>query len=315
MNISDAIDEYLGCKRNSITHKTYIWYEARLDFFLAWAATHGYCNLAQITAPLVAQCVASLPSTNSYTRHGYAQVIKGFLNWCALDEEYGVRERAVKRIEMPKLEINDIYLFSDKDIDHLLSACDNTAYPLRAKAIVHVFLDTGIRVSELAYDSTRPQEQTGLRMENLFLSSRRHDDAHIRVMGKGWKSRTIGIGQETCLALSRYLHRERGHGESPYVFLSRRGNPFSVRSCEQFISDLGKSVGIVNCHPHLFRHSFAVRSLMNGVSELVLMKLLGHTSLEATKVYVRALSEWQARQSAPSVIDTMRSKGRKKGPK
>ncbi len=302
MTISDAIDEYLDCKKNAVTHKTFIWYEARLKFLLTWATEHDITDLKDITTPIIQHCISDVQTTNSYTRRGYAQVFKTFLLWCSL-EDSGVKERTVKRIEMPKLQISEIYLFTDKDIESLIRACDKVPYPNRAKAIVHLLLDTGIRVSELAYDNMRPQEETGLRMEHVYLG--RDDESYIRVMGKGRKTRSLSVGDATRIALKRYIKRERGNNDSPYVFLSRLDEPLSVRMCEQIISDLGDLAGVHPCRPHLFRHFFAVRSLLSGVSEVVLMKLLGHTSLEATKVYIRAMTEEQARKIAPSIIDKL----------
>jgi len=74
---------------------------------------------------------------------------------------------------------------------------------------------------------------------------------------------------------------------------------------EQLILDLGDLAGVPDCHPHRFRHTFAVSQLLNGTSDLVLMQVLGHTSLEATKIYTRAMTQIQARQAAPSVVDRM----------
>jgi site-specific recombinase XerD len=307
MNLCDAIDEYLGSKQNSLTHKSFTWYTQRLTAFEAWCRSRKLTDLTQITAPHVQQFIQTVPSTNTYTRHGYVQVVKGFLNWCSQDEEMGVRERVVRRIELPKIEVSEVEIFTDGEIMKLFRACERMPYPHRAKAIVHLLLDTGLRASEICYDGTRPEEQTGLRMEHLVMGS--SEDSYVWVMGKGRKSRTVGLGNETRMALKRYLHRERGRCECEYVFLSRRDEPLSVRMLEQFVKDLGGESGLENCYPHRFRHTFAVNQLMQGTSDLVLMRLMGHTSLEATKVYTRAMTQLQARKASFSVVDRIKRGG------
>jgi len=302
MLIRDAIEEYLATKRPSITHDTYEWYTYLLDFFQRWCDTHHLTVLAELKAPHVAQFVADTPSQNTHTRHARAQVVKSFLRWCSEDDELGVRERTVSRIEMPKIEQSEIHLFTDTDIRQLFKACDQTRDPHRNRAIIHLLLDTGVRASELCYDSTRPEEETGLRMANLFIG---RGDSYIRVMGKGRKPRSIGLGQQTSLAVRRYLSRERGHSLSQFVFLSRGDEPLSVRMLQQFLGTLGKLAHVPDCHAHRFRHTFAVMQLMQGTSDLVLMQLMGHTTLESTKLYTRAMTSLQARQSGKSPVDHM----------
>ena len=305
MDIRAAIDEYLASKQNSITQKTYTWYAMFLDQFARWCDAHSITALSRITTPHVQQFVSDCPTNNSNTRHHRAQVVKGFLNWCAQDEDFGVREKMVRRIEMPKQEQPDVDLFTEADINKLMNACERTPHPHRNRAILHILLDTGIRASECCFDGERPQEETGLRMENLILV--RGNDSYIRVMGKGRKARTIGIGNETSLAMRRYLNRERSHSDCPYVFLGRTGAPLSVRMLEHLLGELGDMAGVPDCYPHRFRHTFAVNQLLNGTSSLVLMQLLGHSTLESTKIYIRAMTQIQARKAATSVVDTMRS--------
>ena len=145
----------------------------------------------------------------------------------------GVREKMVRRIEMPKQEQPDVEIFTDAEIAKLIRACERTRYPHRSKAIIHILLDTGVRASELCFDGDRPEEETGLRMDSLFLV--RGTDSFIRVVGKGRKPRTVGFGHETSLAVRRYLNHERGHADSPYVFLSRTGEPLSVKRLQEIL--------------------------------------------------------------------------------
>jgi integrase/recombinase XerD len=204
---------------------------------------------------------------------------------------------------MPKLEQSDNVIFTDPEIIRLFRACDRMQQPHRNRAIVHMLLDTGVRVAERVYDGSRPEEPTGLRMESLVLG---RGDSYITVIGKGRKSRTIGLGQETTLAVRRYLNRERGRSDCPYVFLSRAGGPLSIRMLQQFLDELGEFARVDNVHPHRFRYTFAVNQLLAGTSDLVLMKLLGHTTLESTKIYVRGMTQLQARKAAPSVVDRIK---------
>jgi len=306
VDLHGAIEEFLLSKGTSWTAKTFKWNSYFLGRFEKWCREKSspINKLEQITPTLV-QAFAADTTPNTHTRHARAQIVKGFLSWCASDAETGVKRGMVERIEMPRLVQSDVELFSAEDINRLLRTCEGLYYPHRNKALIHVLLDTGIRASELCFDSDRPAELTGLRMENLYLS--RGEDAYLRVMGKGQKGRTVGFGHETSLAVRRYLNRERV-GSSEFVFLAQGGAPLSVRMLQHFLDDLGERAGVPDCHAHRFRHTFAVSQLMAGTSDLVLMRLLGHTSLEATKIYTRAMTQVQARRAAPSIMDRMKGR-------
>ena len=193
MDVSAAISEYLDSKQNSITAKTYEWYETFLTTFKKWCDGEHITDLSQISAPIVQKFVAACPTDNPNTRHHRAQIIKGFLNWCAKDEDMGVKEKTVRRIEMPKTIQPDVNIFTLREFNRLVEACQKTKHPLRNKVILHVLLDTGIRASELCYDGDRPGEETGLRMEHVILG--KSGESYIWVMGKGRKPQYCGHGE------------------------------------------------------------------------------------------------------------------------
>lgn len=117
--------------------------------------------------------------------------------------------------------------------------------------------------------------------------------------GARTKSRTervVDLHQpETLQAVSDYVMHERPREtESPYVFLvggrgKRRCEPLSyhalVKLFERHCERLGIRAPWVT--PHALRHTHATRMWEGGMRELALMKRLGHTSPESTRIYTR----------------------------
>src|SRR5258707_14341724 len=125
MLIRDAIEEYLGAKQNAITHSTWVWYDTFLTYFLDWASQHRLTRLEELSASHVQQFVSDCPTTNTHTRHARAQIVKGFLSWCARDADMGGRRRMVVRIEMRKLVQRDFSLLTTQHVGKHMRACGN----------------------------------------------------------------------------------------------------------------------------------------------------------------------------------------------
>ena len=306
MEVKTGIQEYLASKELNWTHDTYRWVNFMLFRFQMWCKSEGLTELSQLTAVHVAQFANAEPKLSDNTKRGRVQVVKGFLRWCSVDVDMGVKEKVVKRIEMPSVEQPEIQIYSEAEIEQLLEACAKTRYALRNRAIVLLLLDTGIRCAECCFDSERPEETTGLKVSDVVLGQR-GSESYILVMGKGRKPRTVKLGSETRLALMKYIDRERPRDlDHDFLFVAKGREPLTARGLESLIKDLGEFARVQNAHPHRFRHTFAIRQLMAGTDSMILMQLMGHASLESTKIYLRALTQLQARQASVSIVDEMR---------
>lgn len=68
------------------------------------------------------------------------------------------------------------------------------------------------------------------------------------------------------------------------------GQPFDRTALLALLHDLGVKAGVPDCHPHRFRHTFAINFLRNGGNVYELQMALGHTTLEMVRTYL-ALAE------------------------
>ncbi len=147
---------------------------------------------------------------------------------------------------------------------------------LRAAALFHVFLGTGLRVSELV----------SLTLSNVELSER---SGWARVLGKGSKMRLVPIPLAARKALLRYLE-SRPQFDGEYLFLGERG-ALTDRGVRCIFRRYSAAIG-VPVHPHLLRHTFGRRFLEETSNDLVaLASLLGHSDLNTTKRYVQRTAD------------------------
>lgn len=227
------------------------------------------------------------------TVHAYVRCLKVFGTWLA--EEGFLPSNPFAKLKRPKLPQPVIEILTDDEIARLLAGISpNTYLGARQYVVVLLLLDTGIRASELC----------SLTKANTHL-----DEGFIKVCGKGNKERHVPIGNSLTKALLRYVSTWRPEPTDPTIdelILSDRGLRLSYDGLAQMIKRLGIRVGIPRLHAHLFRHTFAVRYLMNGGDVMTLRLILGHTTLDVTQVYMHlAESHIQIQHSKFSPVDRL----------
>ena len=141
----------------------------------------------------------------------------------------------------------------------------------RDYAILQVFLQTGIRVSELA----------NLRLEDVDFVK-----PAITVRGKGSVEREIALEKRGVQALKNYL-AVRPESHACVLFLNYKGEPISDRGIRKMVVKYRQKAGITkraSCHS--LRHTFATYKAEKGVSPFQLQQWLDHANLNTTQIYV-----------------------------
>ena len=316
MDVCEAVQEYLSTLR--LGPMTIVGYRQHLETFATWCQAQNI-QLEAVRSKAIDQFLDHLRETcqpkkagaekvSSYTLSGYVRTIKTFLNWCVEDEEFSeyVKPIAVQRIKLPKTEEFVIEPFTPEQIAALFRACDQQSgryidlrhLRLRDKTIIALLTDTGIRAHELCT----------LTIANVTLEPR---DAHVKVFGKGSKWREVPLGNKARKLLREYIHKFRSEvRKTESVFVSRYHQQLTVSGLEQIIKRLGQLAGIdgVRCSPHTFRHTFACNFMIAGGDIFDLSKFLGHSSIEVTLHYLKALSARviRLRKAFQSALDNLR---------
>jgi integrase/recombinase XerC len=172
-------------------------------------------------------------------------------------------------IETPKREKNSRQFLRSDEYTKMLSLAG--ANP-RDYAILQVFLQTGIRVSELA---------------NLTKDDIDFIKPSITVRGKGKQEREISLEKKGVHALRSYLTVRGGDITSERVFLNYQGEPISERGIRKLVVKYRKEAGITKkASCHTLRHTFATYKAEKGVSAYQLQQWLGHANLNTTQIYV-----------------------------
>lgn len=136
---------------------------------------------------------------------------------------------------------------------------------------------TGMRVSEVRQ----------VRVEHI-------EEGKAQVYAKGGIYRIILIPKRLCKEIQQYLDNiEQSEG---YIFGKTPEKPYAIGTIEAKLHEYGKQYHLPKavCHPHALRHLFG-KSFMQqkGADITVLADLLGHSSIETTRIYTRRSMEEQ----------------------
>jgi site-specific recombinase XerD len=149
---------------------------------------------------------------------------------------------------------------------------------LRARALLEVLYSTGIRLEELM---------------TLTIFDCDLQGGLIRVKGKFSKDRVVPLGKHAVKFLKEYITRVRpgqtkNNKALRNLFVSRFSGPLSKQVIEIMVRDYAKKAGIKKkVTPHTFRHTFATDLIRNGADITAVRKMLGHSYLSATNIYIR----------------------------
>jgi site-specific recombinase XerD len=276
--LATSLTRYLNSLsgRNLSIH-TATAYRTDLIQFLTWLAENDFTVTSpeKITRTHILDYLSHLAdlSRSGVTRVRKLAAIKEYCKF--LVAEGTLPSSPVENIIRPKQERKQrVFLRVDEYMRLLNAAVGNS----RDYAILQLFLQTGIRVSELV----------GLSLNDIDL-----DEGIMLINGKGNKQRTIYLEKKANQAIRAYLGA-RPRSADQHVFLNYQGTHFSVQGVSDIVEKYRKLAGITkqfSCHS--LRHTCATYKASKGYTAVELQDLLGHEKPETSFIYVHMARDAQ----------------------
>lgn len=298
MTIERAIGEYLDDHiGGNHSEKTVEWHRTALGLLQAYLETgRQLTQVTEIDAPDITAWFTYLRKTpggrgkmrSERTVQTYARSARAFFHWSV--RQGFIADNPFDRVTFPKVGKPLIKTITDEEFEQLLLACapPNEIGPFaeraaaRNRAILWLFFDSGIRLSELI---------------NLRVGDFDRKHGVITVKGKGSKERRIALGQNCLRNLLYYLDKHRpdkqeleewGSLGEDHFFLAETRRPLTKNGVTLLFVRLKKRAGLTGkrISPHIFRHTFAIRYLKLGKDPFSLQELLGHEDMATVKLYM-----------------------------
>ncbi len=211
----------------------------------------------------------------------YHKTLLVFFRWCI--KQGHMEKNPVIDIEKPKLEKRLPTKLNKQTALKLLEIIYNYPYEYtflryRNHAIFSTFIFTGLRKQELLN-----LKYMDVDLDNLTLFVRQ---------GKGNKDRIVPISYNLAQTLKKYKdERKRLNKTNPEFFCSLRGNVgFTENGLKKLIDQVRSSSGI-KFSAHKLRHTFATLMLEGGCDIYSLSKMMGHSDIKTTTIYLSASAE------------------------
>ena len=208
------------------------------------------------------------------TRRRKTIAIKSFFKFIT---RHGVISHNVaSQLIPPRVTRHEPRYLSEEEYGRLLRA--GSHHP-RDAAIIELFLQTGMRLAELANltlaDVELPRK----------ISKEPEDVGEGRGRRKGGKIEKIPLNYKACKALKNWLNERPAIGAGA-MFISKFRNPLSKRAIQYVMEKYLKEARIVGASVHTLRHTMATHHAIQGTDAKTIQETLGHASLVTTELYI-----------------------------
>ena len=261
---------YLSIEKN-YSDKTLLSYNNDLSKFIEFLKKYGINDITKINKNDVRAFFLFLreKELSNRTLGRYYSALNSFFKY--LLEHEIINNNPLEFIDYPKYtkKIPE-YVYESKIKDLLnTQTTDNIQIDVRNKLIIHLLLDSGIRLNELV---------------NIKLTDIDFNDRSIKVFGKGSKERYVFFTTKTLNKLEEWLEHRKSIAIDEYLFVNYKGKKITPRSVERVVKRVGELNGL-DLHPHMLRHTFATDLLNKGADIRMIQELLGHENLDTTQIY------------------------------
>ena len=206
-------------------------------------------------------------------------------------------ENVVEGVRIPRIAKNEMRVLNREEQDRLTTAARLAPEPAAFGIIFDMF--TGLRLGELC----------GLRWANVDMEGKaflvcetrnrlpNHDDSieastsvkTIETTKTENSRRTVYLTDNLSQDLAKYktiqdsiAAQYPGYNPDGYVFCQENGRPYEPRTYQDLFKRCVRQAGIRDANFHALRHTFATRSLEQGMDIVTLSRLLGHANPSVT---------------------------------
>jgi site-specific recombinase XerD len=272
-NFEEKRNKFIGDLRSkSRSEATVIAYAKDIEQLLNFFSREGKATIQDTTIEDLEKYKQYLQD-NNYTPKSISRKINSTRTFYRyLMDNSMISDNPSEKLAHPKFETKPPRVLTEMEYRALR---DVSRIDIRLYSIVEVLLQTGIRIGELA----------ALSLDDIRKSKDgKIDYLYIKAAGSH-PFRKVPLNKSAKKAIDEYLE-VRPETEDDTLFVTKNGRPLLVRNIRTAIDKAFERSGIKNAKVNDLRNTFIAHHLANGVSLVVVSKLVGHKRLSTTEKYL-----------------------------
>ncbi|MCZ2127429.1 MAG: tyrosine-type recombinase/integrase [Anaerolineales bacterium] len=268
----------LDRKAQNLTDKTLEFYRLNLQKFVNWLDAQSVKTIDPLTPDLLRAFFIAM-SERGHSAGGVRAIfrtVRAFLRWYEAEFEPSAWRDPLRKVKMPKADIEPFQPVPLEDIRAMLDVCKRGRFTdERDRAILLFLLDTGVRAGELL--ALNREDADAITGGVLIRKS------------KSRRPRTVFLGRAARRALRSYFKLRKDN--APAVFVTDEGERLKMAGLRQVMVRRAKSAGVAIPSLHSFRRAFALAMHRAGVDLLTIQRLLGHSDMSVLNRYIKQDAE------------------------
>lgn len=272
ISLRDAHQQFVGhLKGRARASATILAYGKDIEQLVSYLVEQGSENTEDVTTQHL-QAFMNKLAKEGYTAKSISRKTNSTKTFFKFLRSSGItQEDPARGLEHPKFENKPPRILSELEYRALRDAARTDS---RIFAIIELFLQTGIRIGELAK----------ITLDDIELDST-SPTLHVRP-SEGAVERAIPLNKSALDAIKRYLE-VRPKTTNRALFVTKTGKPLLIRNIRTAIDRYFRLAGIKEAKVNDLRHTWIAHHLKSGTSLLLISKLAGHKRVSTTERYLQ----------------------------
>lgn len=256
MKLQEMQNSFFDYAKITFAEGTFKFYKSHLNYIICYFNNNEIYDSEQINLSVINNFI--LYEKNKKVSN--ATINKRILVFKLMFKYFKI-ENEILTFKKLKEEKNTFSALTNEELNRLNNYLNSDLISIQNKLIIMLLIDTGVRLSEIV----------GIKVKNInFLNNTIYLD-----ITKGKKCRIVPFTDSTAFLLKKYIK----------TINSERLFKLTTSGIGSLFCRIQKKLGFNKFHPHMLRHTLCSKLHNNGVSILIIQRIMGHSNVSTTQRY------------------------------